>query len=264
MYWGEIMWKKIRVFILLMILGYVSFQAWQDTHQNWDKPIVIVIHPINADGRATTAAYIQNLKIQQFYEIQDYLAQKAKSYQKKGDFMMVLGRTLDQGPPLITNDNNIVETMLWSLKFRYYAWKQKKSSDGYATVTLYLNYYDVKETKVLKHSTALERGKIGIANIFAHPNQESQNNVVITHELLHAFGAQDKYDFKTGQPIFPQGYANPKQSPLLPQYRAEIMAGYIPITEQKSVMPMNLQRTVIGDDTAQEVGWISSTGSKPF
>lgn len=258
MYWDKAMWKKIRVIILLFILGYVAFQAWQDSNQNWDKPVVVLLHPINADGRATTAAYIQNLSAPEFYEIRDYLAQTAKRYQKKGDFMIVLGRTLEEAPPKVEANANVFDTILWSLKFRYYAWQQEKAADGYSTVTLYLNYYDSSATKSLKHSTALERGRIGIANIFANAEQEPQNNVIITHELLHAFGAKDKYDLKTGQPIYPQGYANPTQSPLLPQHRAELMAGYIPITEQKSVMPRNLQRTVISDETAKEVGWIST------
>lgn len=46
------------------------------------------------------------------------------------------------------------------------------------------------------HSTALEKGRIGSVNLFAIPEQAPQNHVVIVHELLHGFGAKDKYDLK--------------------------------------------------------------------
>ena len=35
--------------------------------------------------------------------------------------------------------------------------------------------------------------------------------------LLHGFGATDKYDLATGQPLYPKGYAEPALKPLYPQ-----------------------------------------------
>ncbi|EPL0699990.1 hypothetical protein LLI32_003748, partial [Acinetobacter baumannii] len=61
---------------------------------------------------------------------------------------------------------------------------------------------------------------------------------------------------KTGQPIYPLGYAQPEKVPLYPQKRAEIMGGRTPLSEQTSKMPNDLQETVIGLPTAQEVGWL--------
>ena len=57
----------------------------------------------------------------------------------------------------------------------------------------------------------MEKGRIGSVNLFATKTQASQNQVVIVHELLHGFGAQDKYDLKTGQPLYPLGYAHPEK-----------------------------------------------------
>ena len=48
------MWKKIRVAILLCILLVVAVNAWRDQNQDWSKPIVVLLHPVNADGRAAT------------------------------------------------------------------------------------------------------------------------------------------------------------------------------------------------------------------
>ena len=75
------------------------------------------------------------------------------------------------------------------------------------------------------------------------------------HELLHTFGATDKYDLSTGQPIYPIGYADPNQQPLYPQRQAELMAAYVPLSQNKSKMPDSLQQTRINEITAIELGW---------
>ena len=36
-----------------------------------------------------------------------------------------------------------------------------------------------------------------------------ENNVIVAHEILHTFGATDKYDPATTQPRYPDGYAEP-------------------------------------------------------
>ena len=93
-------------------------------------------------------------------------------------------------------------------------------------------------------------------NLFASRKQSSSNKVVLVHELLHTFGAKDKYDFTTGQPLYPTGYANPEQQPRYPQQRAEIMGGYIALSESKSKTPEDLEDTMISRLTAQEMGWV--------
>ena len=55
-----------------------------------------------------------------------------------------------------------------------------------------------------------------MVNAFASTQMEGENNIVITHELLHTFGATDKYDFATNRPRFPEGYAEPHANPLYP------------------------------------------------
>ena len=89
-------------------------------------------------------------------------------------------------------------------------------------MTLYLNYYDPSQTQILKHSTALQKGKIGSVNLFASAEHSERNTMVMVHELLH-------------------GYADPNQQPLYPQRQAELMAGYVPLSQSKSKMPESLQ-----------------------
>lgn len=251
------MWKKIRVAVLLIILLIVGMNAWRDMNQDWTKPIVVLLHPINADGQTATEHYIQQISIDDLDEMRNYLQLQSKEFRGQPIlFYFRLGRTLKVLPPKPPETSSALDAILWSLKFRFYAWKQHEGGDGSPSVTLYLNYYDPKVQKVLKHSTALEKGRIGSVNLFAAKKQSESNKVVLVHELLHTFGAKDKYDMSTGQPIYPTGYADLEQKPLYPQTRAEIMGGYIPLSPTKSKIPDGLQDTMISRLTAQEMGWV--------
>ncbi len=75
------------------------------------------------------------------------------------------------------------------------------------------------------------------------------------NSAVDAFGTTDRYDLSTGQPIYPIGYAYLNQQPLYPQRQAELMAGYVPVSQSKSKMPESLQQTRINEITAIELGW---------
>lgn len=250
------MWKKIRILILLIILLIVAVNAYRDQNQNWSKPVMVLLHPINADGLPTTEQYIQQLSSQDLNGAREYLEKAAQQYRGQPTyFYFNLGREFKASPPKVPEQASLIDTVLWSLKFRFYAWKQHESADGSPSVTLYLNYYDPAQTKQLKHSTALQKGRIGSVNLFASKKQAEQNKIVLVHELLHAFGASDKYDLATGQPLYPVGYAFPDQQPLFPQAKAELMAGHIPTSQTTSKMPDSLEQTLINEITAIELGW---------
>ena len=121
---------------------------------------------------------------------------------------------------------------------------------------LFLLYFDPARSNRLGHSTGLQKGLLGRVNLFASRDMVSANNVVITHEFLHTLGATDKYDLLNNQPLYPDGYAIPQQVPLLPQRYAEIMAGRIPLTENKAEIPAGLGETLIGEKTAREINWM--------
>jgi hypothetical protein len=73
---------------------------------------------------------------------------------------------------------------------------------------------------------------------------------------MHTVGATDKYDLRTGEPLFPEGYANPARAPRLPQDKAEIMAGERPVSDTRHEMPEDLPGEAVGRKTAVEIGWI--------
>ena len=94
---------------------------------------------------------------------------------------------------------------------------------------------------------------VGIVNGYASRRFRGINNVIIAHEFLHTLGATDKYSPVDGQPIGPDGIAEPDRQPLFPQRYAEIMGGRIALSETDAVIPKNLRYAVIGQLTASEI-----------
>jgi len=139
---------------------------------------------------------------------------------------------------------------------RWWSYRHADTLGANPQVKLFLLYFDPARTGTLGHSTGLQKGLLGRVNLFASREMDKQNNVVIAHEFLHTLGATDKYDLASNQPIYPDGYAIPNQTPLLPQRYAEIMAGRTPITENKAEIPAGLSDTVIGEKTAREINWM--------
>ena len=142
---------------------------------------------------------------------------------------------------------------------RWWASRHDRIDGPRPHIRLFVLFHDPERSSHLPHSTGLSKGQIGVIHAFASRQQRRQNAVVIAHEMLHTFGASDKYDPATGLPIWPQGYAEPDKSPRLPQTRAEIMGGRVPIDEQRADIPASLADTVIGAETAREIGLSRST-----
>jgi hypothetical protein len=159
-------------------------------------------------------------------------------------------------PPAPPFGGSVVKIMLWSLELRYWAWRHDTHAGPKPDVRLFVVYFDPAKSHTLGHSTGLQKGMLGIVNAFASAAYEGSNAVVITHELLHTFGATDKYDARTNAPRFPDGYADPDARPLHPQRRGEIMAGRIPVSDTHAEIPRNLGRVVIGERTAREINWV--------
>jgi len=151
---------------------------------------------------------------------------------------------------------SVLDAMLWSLQFRWFAWNNSPEVAIKPDIKLYLLFYDPENHTSLKHSTAISKGRIGRVNLFGNREQASRNLVVVAHELLHTLTATDKYDLSSGQPIYPDGYAEPEQQPLYPQRFAELMGGYVPLSEAESEIPAGLGKVIIGHKTAWEIGWV--------
>jgi hypothetical protein len=77
---------------------------------------------------------------------------------------------------------------------------------------------------------------------------------VAAHELLHTLGATDRYD-DAGEPLVPEGLADPDLEPRYPQHATEVMARHRAVAPGRSKPPESLDELVVGDTTAREIGW---------
>lgn len=250
------MFKNIRILILLSILLIVAVNSFYDKNQDWKQPIYIGLYPINADGSAVVDQYIATLTQEDFKQIDDYIAKQSANFNRPAYMYYRLGEKVDIKPPEVPRNGGIMDAIVWSLKFRYYAYKHRPESNVKPSLTLFLQYHSPDKKIIMDTSTALQNGRIGVVNLFATKDKAQTNNVVIAHESLHGFGATDKYDLSNGMPIYPYGYANPTQNPTYPQAQAELMAMHKATSSTQFEMARSLNETVIGEMTATEIGWI--------
>ena len=251
------MWRVIRIAILLFILATVAQQSLlKDGAPDWKRTLYVTLYPVNADGSVASTQTITHLDATQFEDIEEYFAEESAQFNLgiTKPFAVRLGSEVKALPP--RPSAGALDTILWSLHFRWWAYQNSPKTPVPADIRLYVLYYDPANNPVLRHSTALNKGRIGIVNVFADKSYREQNNVIIAHELLHTVSATDKYDLSNNQPAYPVGFAEPDKQPLYPQDLAELMAGYIPISEMHAETPPNLGQTLVGKLTAKEIGWI--------
>jgi len=251
--------KTFRILILLFILLIVGGDYWLTKLRttDWDLPLQMVIYPINGDGSQVVNEYINQLTVDTFKPIEDFMQGEASAFKLplSQPVYVVLGKPIHQLPPKPPMDRNVLSVMWWSLKMRYWAHEMDVYEGPASDIRMFVVYYDPASQVHLSHSLGLQKGLVGVVNGFANKKQQAQNNIVIAHELLHTVGATDKYDLADGTPIFPVGYANPDKKPLYPQDLAEIMAGVIPVSKDQWERPTDFNQIVIGFDTAAEINW---------
>lgn len=251
--------KSIRVILLLLVLLLVaSVSVWEGLLvRGWLRPLEVAIYPINGDGSAQTQAYIASLSASQFDEIGDFFRQQSQRYrlQKSPGVDIRLEPQIRTSPPQTNNGaRNAFSSIAWSLRLRYFAFRNTPFWHNLGRIRLFVLFHSGEPGLPLQHSLGLQKGLLGVVHVFADPQQAAQNNIVLTHELLHTLGAKDKYDAH-GQPVFPDGFPDPAQGERYPQHSAEIMAGRIATRHDQAIIPANLAACSIGPKTAHEINW---------
>jgi len=254
------LFKAIRVGMLLLILVIVAGNHWLGMARlaEWDQPIWITVYPLPADDRPETRRYVDRLDPDAFDEISAFFTREARRFGRElpqaAHFQ--LAPTPATPPPAIPAEDGRLGIAWWSLKMRWYAWRQGHR-DGLPApdIQVFIRYTAPQGAPRLDRSVGIQKGRYTVVNAYASPRMASRNRVVIAHELLHVLGATDKYDPASGQPVPPHGLANPRARPLYPQSHAEIMAGAIALSPGSHRMPASLARAVVGGLTAREIGW---------
>lgn len=254
------MWRVLRTGFLALVLLLVATQAWFDrfTTTRWQHTVFIGAFPVSADGSPVTADYLAQLEQGKIDGVSDFVTAEARRYGVAVDepIAVRLYPTLASAPPALEPGAGVLTRIVWSLRLRYYRHRMVAAVSPRPQIAMFLLYHDPALASSLPHSAGLQRGLTAVVHVFASRSQEAQNRIVMAHELLHTFGATDKYDLATGLPKYPDGFADPQLSPLYPQQLAEIMAAKTPLSATEAQMPDSLADERVGPLTAREIGWI--------
>lgn len=254
------MWRGLRIGFLLLVLLVVAAQAWIDRFSTtrWQRTVYVGAFPVSADGSPATADYLAQLDQAKIAEVGDFVTSEARRYGVDVDEPIVLRLypALASAPPALDAGANVLTRIAWSLRLRYYRYRMLAAVSPRPQIAMFLVYHDPALASSLPHSAGLQRGLTAVVHVFASRSQEAQNRIVMAHELLHTFGATDKYDLAGGLPKYPDGFADRQLSPLYPQRAAEIMAVKVPLSAVEARMPDSLHDERVGPVTAREIGWL--------
>ena len=255
------MWRNLRIAILLLVLAIVGYGYWFDRQSTtrWNRTVWIGLFPINAEGGAAGAAYIEGLTPGKLADIEQFINGQAKAYGIEVDrpVRIEVYGAVTELPPRLSAHANAISNIWWSLKLRLYARRNSHPAGRPAPqIRIFVLYHDPSFNQAVPHSVGLQKGLVGVVHAYAEADMTRPNNVVIAHEILHTLGATDKYDPATLAPLYPAGYVEPEQSPRYPQSLTEIMAGRRAVAADDFEMPDSLKDARVGAATAREIRWI--------
>jgi hypothetical protein len=252
--------KLFRIVVLLSVLFVIVISAWMTERRMaaWERPILVAVYPIAADDDPASLRAAEETDEADFDAVNQFMNREAAPYgfSVKPPFRFLVAEPGTELPPAVPGQFAPLAIAWWSLKMRWWAWMQDFNDDLITPdVQMFVLYHAVNGKTEIGISVGMRKGRYGLVKAYAGEASRQSKLIVFTHEMLHVLGATDKYVLTTGEPIFPEGYADPDKRPLLPQQRAEIMGGRIPVTSFSSVMPSSLKQCKIGRQTAEEIGF---------
>jgi len=254
------LFKRFRIAILLYILLFVALGQFLTARRStdWNDTLWVDVYLVNGDAGPATGTYLDTLAPDAFAPVEEFFAEQAKAYgvTLEAPFRVRLAGQLEEAPPPVPEQGSWLSIAAWSLRMRWFVTALHFRSDRPTPdITVFAVYRAGGHGGTLDRSTALRKGMIAIAYLFAQREMHGSNQMIVAHELLHTLGAVDKYDLATTLPLHPTGFAEPERSPLYPQAKAELMAGRIPLGPDRAATPSSLGQVVIGPATALEIGW---------
>jgi len=251
--------RIVRVSLLLILLAHVIMSTYvtQPRITDWSNPVWVYIYPIIGDNNRATQDFVEAIGENHYSGMESFFKSEANRHGREigSPIFLQVTEPSHEHPPSLPASANPLNIAWWSLRMRVWSWRAERQYDrAKPDVQIFVIYHDPSQVQMLERSVGVQKGRVGIVNAFARRAMKGQNQVVITHELLHTLGATDKYEPGTNQPIYPDGLANPDQKPLYPQSKAEIMGGRTALSPADAVMPRSLRDVVIGLKTATEIG----------
>jgi len=257
--------KMTRIGLLILVFFAVAVYTTCTNSRiaGWEETLKVVIYPINGDQSEQTEEFISTLDAESFRPIETFMMEEAARYEfwLEKPVTIHLAPEIKTLPPEPPKNRNPFLVMWWSLKMRYWAFRHNTYENS-LDIRIYVIYKTIESTiPQMEVSVGLRKGLMGIVSTSPDIKAQDYTNIIITHEMLHTFGAKDKYDYTTLMPNHPDGYADSEKKPLYPQNYGEIMAVRIPKSPDSFSMPKSLDNVIIAEKTCMEIKWCKEEDS---
>ncbi len=255
--------RQVRISILLALLALVLVWGAREIHRRqertrWERTLSVAIVILRIG--AVDASAIEALE-QRVPALEERLRSEHARYRSTGltpfDFQSFGPLDVTEPPPAPDGEGFFeLAAYAWRL------WRYARHVDELAGVES--GAFDARIYLVVRPPASGERlsveglsqqgGKIGSVEVELDRTMADFALFVVTHELFHTLGANDKYD-ASGHALVPDGLADPRRRPLHPQLGAEVMARNVVVAPGVERPPESIAELVVGARTAEEVGW---------
>lgn len=273
-------WRKIRLIVLTFALFLAALrfgqirlaESWVPDWRGSQATEVVVLIPsaLNEDEReliedSRSSAFLGDDDAS-FDKLARWFATEYGRYADREGFKPVTIQTSGPfpvkgrppPPPRSTADLGFFERYQRSQAFLDFFESERQRRAIVAENMIFVYFYHLSEARSYEgvHSVADRRSRRGF--VFAPLIRQSAELVMINvaHELLHLFGATDKYEGRRCR--FPEGFIDPHREPRTPQEFAEVMAQGLPMAPGRERTVKFFDELRVGVRTAAEVNWIAS------
>lgn len=254
---------RIRVAVLLTILGGVLLFAWRDMRSralrnDWSRTLDVALVVASTDLDEQVLARLRS----RISFLEDRLDQELRRRRPEGPTPFEIHLFEVEAPaaaPPLPEGDGLVDAAQWSWDLRRFTAALDAAAgieDRRFDARIYLLAREpIDARKKAVEGIGEQGGRVGLVEVELDVAMVDFALFVAAHELFHTVGAGDRYD-AAGEPMVPEGLADPDAVPLFPQARTELMARHRAVAPGVSKPPESLEELVIGDVTAREIGWL--------
>ena len=249
--------KMLRVGALLAVL--IGVGAWAGRTQmrrtrrtDWSRPVHVAIVLLGEPPTATVEAWRARLPA-----LERWLDAEAERHRAVAGHVVrfeLYGPVSSAAPAFEPSDDELLTRLrhAWDLS-RALARLDARAGLRRSDVRIYAVLEPGQVSTV--EGTAELGGEVGMVHATFDEDVDLSLSAV-AHELFHCLGATDKYD-DAGHARQPEGLVDPDEG--LPQSRAEIMVGEVPLAPGRGRLPTSLDEIGVGAVTAEEIRWTPPT-----
>jgi hypothetical protein len=259
--------SRFRLWALLVLLLGTLLWAWHDVRTRrarteWQRPVEVSVALVQL-GQVDQPSLIA-LR-QSFPALETRLAAEYRRFGgplTRPIAFTIFGPVSVDRPPPVDPDGSITSLA----RHAYDQWRWTRAVDrgseletaGFDSRIYVVVRAPSDSARSWVEGSSEQGGRVGIARIELEPSSVGLALFVVTHEFFHTLGATDKYD-EQGRALIPAGLVEPDRVPLYPQRFAEVMTRNVVVAPGRERPPESLAELGVGDETAREIGWLSSS-----